>query len=50
MVQSRSDIWSYDSTGDPNVGKRFRHIIVAATAVPKIDSKQDKMLNSVVIS
>lgn len=41
MVESRTSIWNYGSTGSPNVETRF-HIIVSAIVAPKVGSTQQK--------
>lgn len=48
MDKSRSNIWSYDTTGSPNVGLWFHHFMDAATTAPK-NSNQNKIFNSFVI-
>lgn len=48
MLKSRSIIWNYGSTRDPNVGTIFHHRMSAASAEPKVGSNQRKIFNSVV--
>lgn len=45
MVKYRANIWNYDSTGTPNIGTKFRHLMVVATAPPKVGSNQHKNFN-----
>lgn len=47
MAKSCVNIWSYGSTEAANVGTRFHHRIVEATATPKVSSASDKIFNIV---
>lgn len=41
---------SYGSTGSPNVGTKFRLLMVAVTAIPKVGRKLHNIFNSIMRS